>query len=919
MGGSDSFFLPDNQLTAQVVKNMDWSKHPLGHPTSWSLSLKYTLNILFHTQHPTTLYWGKENYFFYNDAFIPMLGSEKHSNSMGRPGCDVWPEVWDNLSNQLNTVLKTGAASWIVDKYFPINRPGKISEAYFSYSITPVINEHGEPCGAMLISVETTERVLSEKKVHQSQKELEDALSYFKEMSDSLPQLVWTTLPDGQCNYINKQWKEYTGLPDSELLGMQWINLIHPDERATTEERWKGAVKGNHPYDIEYRIKRFDGVYRWFKARGSAFKNNEGKVTLWFGTCTDIEDTKQEQVNYEKNVDLSPAMLWITDSDGHCTYLSNQWHELTGQPIKDGLGFGWLEYTHPDDKFSTAKAFTEANKEHIPFEFEYRLKTKDGSYRWSVDAGNPRFDANGEYLGMAGTVFDVHEKKMAEEALRESRADLYRILMQAPSAVAFLKGPDLVYNLANSRYQEIFGKGVPIIGKPMRKALPQIAEESFRIFEKVYRTGEPFTAKEYKSSNNGHGPGQEVFYSFTVQRINNSQGQPEGVIVIGDEVTEQVVDRIKNDALTKQLQAIVENMNEGLILCDQFGKMKLWNPSACKMHGFHGMDEVYEYYSSYPKMFQLYSIEGDLLEVSEWPMSRALRGETFVAQEFIVEKLDITSERWIGSYSGSPIFDDKGRLVFAVMTIRDVTSRMDTERDLKNAINSRDEFLSIVSHELKTPLTSLKLQNQTAIRKIKKGNLSDLSPEKLSVLFDKNESQINRVIRLVDDMLDLTRIQSGKFSYNFIKCDLREVAADVFDRFKEQFENAGTEIINQCIDPVIGFFDRDRIEQVIVNLLTNALKYGKGKLVVIRLETLNNVARLEILDHGIGVNPENAEIIFKKYERVVSANEVSGLGIGLFISREIVEAHGGKIWVESKIGEGSKFIAELPLDANNLK
>lgn len=919
MSSNTTFFFPDNQVTAQIAKDLNWSVSPFGKPESWPTSLKLTLNTLFNTRHAVCLFWGEKNLFFYNDGFIPILGSVKHPKAMGQAASEVWSEVWDIVSPEVDKVMKTGESSWSVDKLLPITRPGKSSEAYFTYSCSPVIDENGSIRGTLIICVENTERVLSEKKLVTTQKELVEALERFKQMSESLPQLVWTCLPDGACNYVNKQWVEYSGKPERNNFGDEWLHsVVHPDDRARVEEKWKASVRDLTPYDIEYRIKRHDGVYRWFKARGSPFKNEAGEVVMWFGTSTDIEETKQQQLNYEKNVDLSPALLWITEPDGHCSYLSKQWQELTGQPIEEGLGFGWLEHTHPDDREATAKAFSDANKNHTHFELEYRLRMKDGTYRWSIDAGNPRFNTKGEYLGMAGTVFDVHEKKVAEEALRESRADLYRVLMQAPSGVAFLKGPELVFNLANSRYQEIFGKGQPIIGKPMRKALPQVSEATHHIFERVYYTGEPFSAREYKSSVLGDGPGQEVYFNFSIQRICNAQGEPEGVIVIGDEVTEQVKDRLARDELTKQLQTIVENMSEGLILSDQNGKMLLWNPAACKLHGFKSADDVFEYLSSFSKLFQLYSIEGDVLELSDWPMARILKGESLIGYEVIVERLD-TSDRWIGSYSGSPIYNQKGNLVMAVMTIRDVTSRLDTERELKNAINSRDEFLSIISHELKTPLTSLKLQNQSAIRKIKKGNIGDLSPDKLSILFDKNENQINRVIRLVDDMLDLTRIQSGKFSYNFIKCDLSEIVVDVYERFKEQFESTETLLTNQSTSSVVGYFDRDRIEQVIVNLLTNALKYGKGQAVTIKLEAHDNIGRLEVIDHGIGISPENFEVIFKKYERVVSANEVSGLGIGLFICREIVAAHGGKIWVESTIGEGSKFIAELPLDANNLK
>jgi len=912
-----SFFFPDTQITAQIVKKLNWSSHPLGHPATWPLSLKLTLNTLFTTRHALSLFWGDQNYFFYNDAYVPMVGEEKHPHSMGRPGAIVWSEVWDLLGPQIESVRKKGEASWQADQYVPMHSGGKTSETYFTSSYSPVIDEDGKSRGVLVISLENTDKVISDKKLIATQKELFEALDQFKLMSDSLPQLVWTSLPSGECNYLNKQWVDYTGYSEASQLGYNWIEMtVHPDDYALIKQHWLGALRGLHPYDVEYRVKRYDGVYRWFKVRGSPYKNDQGKIILWFGTCTDIDEAKQQQLNYEKNVDLSPAMLWITEPDGYCSYLSNQWYQMTGQRVDEGLGYGWLDATHPDDKEKAATAFAEANTKHISFEFEYRLRSKDGTYRWSIDAGNPRFGLHGEYLGMAGTVFDVHEKKLAEEALIESRRDLYRVLMQAPSGVAFLKGPDLIYNLANSRYREIFGKGESLIGKPMRIALPEAAEESHRIFERVFNTGEPFVAKEFKSSMSGHH--NDVYYSFAVQRINNSKGEAEGVIVIGDDVTDQVKDRMAREELNRNLQAIVQNMAEGLILTDQNGKMLIWNPAACKMHGFETLEDSYDDIHNYSELFQLYTTEGDVIDLEEWPISRVLRGESFTGREVIVEQLD-NSHRWIGSYNGSPVFNEQGNLVLAVLTIRDVTSRLIFEKDLKKAINSRDEFLSIISHELKTPLTSLKLQNQSALRKIRKGNISDLTSDRLSALFDKNESQINRVTRLVDDMLDLTRIQSGKFSYNFEKCDLRDIVVDVYERFKEQFENADTELVNQCIDSVEGYFDRDRIEQVLVNLLTNALKYGEGKAVFIRLERINKTARLEILDHGLGINPENFEIIFKKYERVVSADEVSGLGIGLFISKEIVEAHGGKIWVESVIGKGSRFIAELPVDSDNLK
>lgn len=782
MTNRKSFFFPDNQLTARLAQDLDWVNHPLGLPEEWPVTLKLTLNTVFNTRHAVCLFWGNENYYFYNDAFIPILGLEKHPGAMANKGSDVWKEVWPMLKVQIDQIMSEGKASWHEDQLVPINRPGISNEAYFTYSYSPVIDEEGVIRGTLVISVENTKRINSERILIETKNELSQSIERFKIMSELLPQLVWTALPDGSCNYLSKQWLEYTGVPEDLQLGIGWLNLvIHPDDVQATIKHWEGAIKGRHPYDIEYRIKNHEGIYRWFKVRGSPLKDSNGQVITWFGTCTDIEDSKRRQLEYVKNVDLSPAMLWITEPDGYCSYLSHQWYEMTGQTVEEGLGHGWLEATHPEDKKRADIAFTEANKNHTRFEVEYRLRMKNGEYRWCINAGNPRFDHNGNYLGITGTVFDVHEMKMAEQ---------------------------------------------------------------------------------------------------------------------------------EKEQVTKHLQGIVHNMAEGLILTDHEGKMLFWNPEACRLHGFSDSNEAIRSIEKNPELFIQFSLEGERRH--EWPLASILRGESFSDWEVILERTD-THTKWIASYNGSPVYDENDKLVFAVLTVRNVTSRINTEHELINAINSRDEFLSIISHELKTPLTSLKLQTQSTQRKISKGNAEELTLDKLKPLFVKNENQINRLIRLVDDMLDITRIHSGRLSYTFESADLCKIIKDAYDRHKDQFEALHMPLINNCTNEIIGDFDINRIEQVLTNLLTNALKYGNGGTVTMSADNFHDICILKIADNGFGIDPKNFEIIFKKFERIVSADEVSGLGIGLYISQQIVEAHGGRIWVESELGKGSTFIVELPL------
>jgi PAS domain S-box-containing protein len=231
----------------------------------------------------------------------------------------------------------------------------------------------------------------------------------------------------------------------------------------------------------------------------------------------------------------------------------------------------------------------------------------------------------------------------------------------------------------------------------------------------------------------------------------------------------------------------------------------------------------------------------------------------------------------------------------------------------QTAVRARDEFLSIASHELKTPLTSLKLQAQIRARDLRKGALKRFAPEMLPQLIADDEKQINRLSRLVDDMLDVSRVQTGKMSYSHEDFDLNDLVEDLLRRFAPQVEASQASVSFTSESSAPGRWDRYRVEQVVMNLLTNALKYGEGKPIEVRIQARGGMAVLSVTDHGIGIAREDQDRIFGQFERAISASAISGLGLGLFISRKIVEAHQGSIRVESAPGQGSTFTVELPL------
>ena len=263
----------------------------------------------------------------------------------------------------------------------------------------------------------------------------------------------------------------------------------------------------------------------------------------------------------------------------------------------------------------------------------------------------------------------------------------------------------------------------------------------------------------------------------------------------------------------------------------------------------------------------------------------------------------------------SPIFDSKGEVIGLIGISRNITERKKMEDKLKNAIMARDEFLSIASHELKTPLTSLLLQAQSILRNINLRKIEEFTPEKLTKFSLMIEQQIQRLVRLVDDMLDISRIQSGKLAIHEEEFDFLEAIVEVSDKFETQIRNAtGQSLVRESLPSIKGNWDRQRVEQVISNLLSNAIKYGEAKPIHIGLFKYNEKLKFFIKDHGLGIKKDNVERIFQRFERAVSANAVSGLGLGLYITKQIVESHQGKIWVESEVGSGSTFWVELPLN-----
>ncbi|WP_225783997.1 hybrid sensor histidine kinase/response regulator [Xenophilus sp. Marseille-Q4582] len=236
--------------------------------------------------------------------------------------------------------------------------------------------------------------------------------------------------------------------------------------------------------------------------------------------------------------------------------------------------------------------------------------------------------------------------------------------------------------------------------------------------------------------------------------------------------------------------------------------------------------------------------------------------------------------------------------------------------ELERAVRMRDDFMSMVSHELRTPLNTLLLETQLRKLHLARGVAGAFTPEKLRDMNERDQRQIQSMVRLIDDMLDVTRLRNGRLSMKPHPCDLAALAARVVDGLAQQAEAAGVELRLRAPAAVPGVWDEFRLEQVLTNLLTNALRYGGGQPVDIEVAERGGQACLQVRDRGQGIAPEDQARIFEQFERAESGRQhVAGLGLGLFITREIVQAHGGQIRVHSQPGEGATFVVTLPREA----
>jgi PAS domain S-box-containing protein len=286
-------------------------------------------------------------------------------------------------------------------------------------------NENDGTSRLLGVTLDVTDRKRGEEALRKSEE-------HYRELAEALPQLVWTCLPNGQCDYLSTQWVAYTGIPESEQLGLLWLDLVmHPDDRERTYAAWMDAIADRAAYDLEYRLRRHDGEYRWFKTRGTPLRDDKGQIVKWLGTCTDINDLRQarealreSEQRFRTMANSAPVMIWTSSADYLCDFVNEPWLIFTGRSLEEELGRGWLDLVHPDDISRYLDVYERASIRRESFNVDFRLLRHDGQWRWLVNHGVPRISSVDGFQGYIGSCVDITDRQKVEEELRASNRDL---------------------------------------------------------------------------------------------------------------------------------------------------------------------------------------------------------------------------------------------------------------------------------------------------------------------------------------------------------------------------------------------------------------------------------------------------------------------------------------------------------------
>ncbi|WP_198175036.1 PAS domain S-box protein [Spirosoma arboris] len=624
-------------------------------------------------------------------------------------------------------------------------------------------------------------------------------------------------------------------------------------------------------------------------------------------TWDTIERTKAEealrasQKRFESIANLVPDLLWDSQPDGSTYWYNQRWLDYTGQRFEEAIGWGWMEAIHPDDREASAKRYSEAVAVGTSLQQEHRIRRHDGAYRWFVVSASPLIDENGQVINMYGAATDIHESKQAEEALRQLE-QRNRLAIEAAELATWEW--DLVTDQVywNELHFQLLGMAVesnPLPSEAFMSHLhPDDAEAIKDQLTQAIAQRTLYDAEFRIVREDGVIRWMSGYGRVMVEQ----NGQPVRVSGVMMDITDRKEAQEALRQSEERQRAILDSAKDyAIFTTDLDQRVTSWNPGAEALFGY-SEEEILQ-----QPVDRLYNPEDRQQNIPRQEAQIAIR----------VGRFD--NERWHSRQDGSlfygsgvvtPLRDETGSLIGLLKVMRDLTVQKRAEEALQEADRRKDEFLAMLAHELRNPMSTIRSGLQIL-------SLTQGKDEMSRSTVDMMNRQTDHLVRMVDDLLDVSRISQGKIELQTQRMNLVDAVRQALEAVSSLYQERGHRLLVNL--PRTGIEldgDATRLMQLVSNLLTNAARYTpSGGQVRISLEHIGQEALLQVEDTGIGLRAEHLESIFELFVQGDNslARSQGGLGLGLTLVKRLTELHGGRVEARSEgLGKGSDFRVWLP-------
>ena len=734
----------------------------------------------------------------------------------------------------------------------------------------------------------------------------------FRLLLNTMPQIVWVMQPDGRTTYVNQRWLDYSGCSVEESLGHGWSGLVHPDDRVRVCGLCAQACGRDGSHELEFRLRRADGIYRWMLGRTVPQFDAAGQTTQWLGTLTDIDDLKQAKELAEKNLSMNRIAGRVAHLGGWAIELPDRtltWsdencliHDVPPgytPTLEEGIG-----YFLPEHQAIVARYVQDCAQHGIPYEFVLPKLTARGRRIWVRSIGEAVRDEAGEIVRIQGAFQDISEQKEAEARTLALEARLITTLESITDGFCLID-KDWKFTFLNGQAQRMLKRGPEdLLGKTLWQEFPEAVgtriERECRLAIEAQRTSR-----------------LEAFYlplkTWFHFHIYPTEA---GLAVYFQDITQ----RRAEQAQLRLLETAVSRLNDMVVIMeaepfDESGRRIVFvNDAFERQTGYSRTDAI----GKTPKLLwgantHRPEVDRILAAMSHW---QAVRAELVIytkAGEQLWLETDI-----------APIANESGKFTHWVAVERDITERKQQQQEilslngeleervmlrttqLATANKELESFAYSVSHDLRSPLNTIHAFSQLLV-KIDGDQIS----EKGKHYLDRIGAGVKQMGDLIEGLLALAQLSREQIQSEQV--DLSTIARRIERDCREREPQRQAQLRIQ--DGLSAHGDARLLAAVFQNLLGNAWKFtSRESLAQIDVGCESGVdgdTVFFVKDNGTGFDMAFAHKLFGTFERLHSPGDFSGTGIGLATVKRIVERHGGRVWAESKLNEGAMFFFTL--------